>query len=719
MFQSGKAIFWLPATLILGILPWTSVNAAPATLRAGAAAIEITPTSFPRIVSGGFLAAKAERANDPLFARCLVLDDGTTRLAIVVVDTLMMPRSLIDEAKEQAWKATGIPRDRILVSATHTHSAPSVMGALGTPVDEDYAKRLPGWIGASIECAVKNLVPARIGWATMDAPQYTNCRRWIKRPDRIDLDPFGGRTVRAMMHPGYQNPDYIGPAGPKDPGLSLLVVQAKPDAASPSGRPIAALANYSMHYYGAKPVSADYFGRFCRTFGQRIHADKKEPAFVAIMSQGTAGDMHWMDYSQPARAPGLEAYADGLAQLAAEMYGKITYRDTITLAMAEKVIDLKRRVPDEGRLAWAKSIVEKMKNRLTPASIPEVYAREQFLLRDHPNCALKLQAIRIGSLGLTAIPCEVFAITGLKLKAQSPLEVTLNIELANGAEGYIPPPEQHALGGYTTWPARTAGLEIQAEPLIVEEILQLLEQVASKPRRKVSATGPYVEAVLASHPAAYWRLDDFAGRRAAEMTGRGNQAEYEEGVALYLEGPEAMGGAGSGRQSRAAHFAGGHLKAALAGLGKAWTTELWFWNGLPNEARPVTGYLFSRGIDGECLGIGGTPSHTGQLFFKTGDLPRETLTGTTTIKPKTWNHAVLVREGTRVALFLNGEARPEIAGQGHETSAGKSGQFFVGSKGDRLARFEGKIAEVAVYDRALPVHEIRRHWDASKEKDRP
>jgi hypothetical protein len=57
------------------------------------------------------------------------------------------------------------------------------------------------------------------------------------------------------------------------------------------------------------------------------------------------------------------------------------------------------------------------------------------------------------------------------------------MELTNGAAGYIPPPEQHALGGYTTWPARTAGLEVNAEPRIVETVLQLLEEVSGLPPR--------------------------------------------------------------------------------------------------------------------------------------------------------------------------------------------------------------------------------------------
>ena len=130
-----------------------------------------------------------------------------------------------------------------------------------------------------------------------------------------------------------------------------------------------------------------------------------------------------------------------------------------------------------------------MAGRDTPNSIPEVYAKEAIFLHENPRRELKLQAIRIGELGIVAIPNEVFAITGLKIKAQSPLATTMNIALANGSEGYIPPPEQHALGGYTTWPARTAGLEVQAEPKIVEAVLGLLEKVADKPRRTTGVSG--------------------------------------------------------------------------------------------------------------------------------------------------------------------------------------------------------------------------------------
>ena len=81
------------------------------------------------------------------------------------------------------------------------------------------------------------------------------------------------------------------------------------------------------------------------------------------------------------------------------------------------------------------------------------------------------------------MPNEVYGITGLKLKAQSPFETTVNMSLANGAAGYIPPPEQHYLGGYTTWPARTAALEQDAEPQIVDALLGMLEELSGRNRK--------------------------------------------------------------------------------------------------------------------------------------------------------------------------------------------------------------------------------------------
>jgi hypothetical protein len=677
--------------------------------RAGAYAIDITPQKLPVIVSGGFLEASANRVNDRLHARCLVLDDGASRAAIVAVDSCVLPRELLDRAKELAQQATGIPAERITIAAVHTHSAPSAMAILGSRADEAYVQYLPGRIAEGIATAVKNLAPAKVGWTVVRDPQHTNCRRWIRRPDRISADPFGKTTVRAMMHPGYQNPDYVGPAGPIDPYLTILAVQ------SPEGRPVAVLANYSMHYFGAAPLSADYYGRFCTRFAARIGAENLNPAFVAIMSQGTAGDLHWMDYSQARKNIGIDAYADQVAQVAEEAYKTIQYHDWAPVVMAEKKLTLDRRVPDDERLAWARGIADSMKDR-RPKSLPEVYAQEQLLLHAEPRRELRIQAIRVGDLGITAMPCEVFGITGLKIKAQSPLQPTMNLELANGEEGYIPPPEQHKLGGYTTWPARSAGLEVQAEPKIVEAVVALLEEVSGRPRRPVvESRGPYVDAVLASKPLAYWRLGEFAGPEAKNASPHGGPAVYEDGIAFYLNGPEGTGFCNPDQTSRAAHFAGGRLKGPVADLDGVYTFEAWFWNGLPTGARPVTGYLFSRGSEGaasDSLGIGGTDGAAGKLFVSGGDSATR-LAGTTELPLKTWNHVALVRDGKNVTVYLNGNTRPEIAGEATSADKLDAKQVFVGGRSDGAFSFEGKIAEVAVYGRALSADEIARHYAAA------
>lgn len=127
----------------------------------------------------------------------------------------MLPREMLDEVKRLASAATGIREDHMLIAANHTHAAPSAMGALGSQCDETYAAFLLLASSNASARHMRNLVPAEVGWGSIPDSEDTNCRVWIRRPDRIGGDPFGEPTVRAMMHPGYQNPDYMGTASPK------------------------------------------------------------------------------------------------------------------------------------------------------------------------------------------------------------------------------------------------------------------------------------------------------------------------------------------------------------------------------------------------------------------------------------------------------------------------------------------------------------------------
>jgi hypothetical protein len=446
--------------------------------RAGAFAIDITPQELPVLVNGGVRERIANQVHDPLHARCLVLDDDTVQLAIAVVDSCLIPRSLADEAKDMAAKDIGIPSERILISATHTHSAPSVYGCLGTDCDEKYARWLPGRIAEGIRRAQKNLEPARIGWAVGRDETNVYCRRFLMKSGTARTNVYSDkRQDRAQMNPGHNNPNTIQRTGPVDPDVTILSVQTR------DGRPLALLGNYSTHYAGAPALSADYFAVFAGEIGRLIGAEGDKPLFVGIMSNGTSGDANCNDYMRSERRKyDYISVGREVALAAFEAYKSIEYHNWVPLKMREQRLQLNVRMPNKQEVAKAREFAKTFVDR-KPTSWEEVYAREIIKLFKMPATReLKLQAIRIGDLGIAAIPCEVYGSTGLAIKAASPFKTTMNISLANGCEGYIAPPEQHKLGGYTTWRARTSCLEELAEPKIKTAVVGLLVDAATASR---------------------------------------------------------------------------------------------------------------------------------------------------------------------------------------------------------------------------------------------
>ena len=664
-------------------------------LQAGAAAIDITPAEFPVIVNGGFTERTADKVHDPLFARALVLQRGDLRLAIVLVDNCLMPRDLLDAAKQLIAAQSNIPVQRVLISATHCHSGPSVMGALGSRPDQAYVKVLPGKIAEAVAKAISQLEPAQAGWGRTSF-EFTACRRWIRRADRIGTDPFGEKTVRAMMHPGRNNPDYICPSGAVDYGLPMLSVQAT------DGRPIALVVNYSMHYFGAPAISPDYFGLFAATFPRLAGAQDAKPPMVAMLTHGTSGDQWYGDYSKPPRKWTIQEYTEQFSQRVLEAYRKIEHRRDVDLAMAETELTLHRRQPSADRLAWARELAGQIGKRL-PRNQPEVYALEQLHLAANPTACLRLQAIRVGEFAVAAIPCEVYGLTGLKLKALSPASPTMVIELANGAEGYIPPPEQHVLGGYNTWPARSAGLEVQAEPKIVQAVLGLLEKVTLKPRRELpTPDDAYARAVLADKPEAYWPLDDMSAIEARDVSGHKRPARYEGGLAMYLEGPSA-----GGQPGRATHFAGGLVRGEARGLGRDWAVEAWVWNGLPADAHDHPTWLMQVGT--LRVGLDGKAGGAGKLLVSAEGT---TLRGKTSLTGQEWHHVMITVRGTALAVYLDGREQADLTGPLPKAAQAEQATVVLGGCADDKDGLEGRLAHVALYAHAMAGAEAARHFRA-------
>ena len=137
-----------------------------------------------------------------------------------------------------------------------------------------------------------------------------------------------------------------------DDELSVISIQTA------GGKPLGVLTNFSMHYHGGGGP-ADYFGLFADRLAKRLESEGRTP--VCAMSQGTSGDLHWMNYGKPNKGSNVSRYADGLVELTVQALKNIRYQDAPPLAMDQKVITLSRRLPDAERLAWADKLLAKMK----------------------------------------------------------------------------------------------------------------------------------------------------------------------------------------------------------------------------------------------------------------------------------------------------------------------------------------------------------------------
>ncbi|MBS1984030.1 MAG: hypothetical protein JST16_07635 [Bdellovibrionales bacterium] len=446
------------------------------TLRAGAYAADITPEQWPVRIIGGFVQPLATKAHDPLHARALVLDDGKTKLAFVVVDSCYLPRALFDRAKIRALGATGIPPSNMMMAATHAHSAPPSKPEGASEVELAYQKLLEERIAKAVAEADRRLAPAQIGWLVRQEPDELHNRRWFMKQGSIPPNPFGETGDQVRMNPPSGSPDLIKPAGPTDPGFSVVCIK------SAGGQPIAVLANYSLHYVGGianNELSADYFGEFANQIASRLNAG---PEFVGILSNGTSGDVNNIDFQHPSprRKPfeKIRIVAGKLADSALAAYRDAKYQSSLTLAASESELPLRYRKPTPAQVDKARTYLAAADEKLLPMRA-KPYAERTLRLAQGPEWAdVKLQAFRVGGLGVAAIPFEVFTQIGLDIKEKSPFRPTFTMELANGHYGYLPTPEQHQLGGYETWMG-TNLVEKEASRKITSTILDLLKVLSA------------------------------------------------------------------------------------------------------------------------------------------------------------------------------------------------------------------------------------------------
>ncbi len=454
----------------------------PSGFRAGTAAVDITPDVFPMQLRSG----ASKYVHDPFFVRAVAFENGDGRAVVALMDAIGVGRDMCDEAKRIAAEKTGWKAEQMMVSGTHTHTAPK--GGDTSPGRIAYEKKRGEGLAAALIQAIKSLEPAKVGFASDEEPSEVYNRRYFLKEGTMDKNPLGGYD---QVRTNAPRQNLLKPAGPTDPEVSVVDVRTK------RGRALGLIANYSLHYVGGIPkvfeengkevgmASADYYGEFARIMPYRLGGSKPPENLVAFMTNGTSGDINNIDFhsKRAPRAPfeQIRVVANKTADAAWRAVKKIEeYDESPLVAMRQREVTLTYRMPSDEDVQKAVDLL-----KLTRKDQEAINKRTGSVARntvtfsgvDRPDPEkVIVQAIRIGDQAIVSLPFEVLVEIGLEIKEKSPFPHTFTVSLANGGYGYLPPPNQHKLGGYETW-LGTSRFEEDSSVILTKNLLEMLGEL--------------------------------------------------------------------------------------------------------------------------------------------------------------------------------------------------------------------------------------------------
>jgi hypothetical protein len=421
----------------------------------GGAYRDITPEHAMPNYNGDRLAP--DKNASPLRIQAIVLDDGTTRVAVLSVDCTFLGRTEVGRIREALRQRCGLAPEHVCIAATHTHASPAttasfLTGALPEPA---YVDLLVEKSQEAIEQAVSRLRPARVVAASIDAPPIGFCRR------RVDAN---GQAYMTGSEPKSASP--LPAENPIDEQMQYAVFEDM------AGRPLAVVFNVSCHNNMVTRVySADMFGRA----GDELRA--KLGDVTTVMLAAPCGDV------SPRKPDGRATYAsDRLAGRAIADAILASYQSqprtgggpivvqSVVRQIPDRPFDAAEFVYDNGRGSDA-GAREHFRHRYAPE---EVAVREQ----GATQCDVEFQVIAFGDVAIVTNPAELFSIYGVKIKQSSPFKVTFVSSLTNGYCGYVPTVEAFGHGGYETYrTVHTSRLAKDAGELILHESIDLLRAV--------------------------------------------------------------------------------------------------------------------------------------------------------------------------------------------------------------------------------------------------
>jgi len=477
------------ATFTLVISLALQVSGDDPNFKAGAAMSDISPVVFPFQLRSG----SSQYVHDPISVRAIAFENGAeNRCLIAIIDAIGVGREMTDEAKIAVAGKTGWKPESMMVAATHAHSTPK--GGDSSPGRIAYEKKQREGLADAMLKAIEALEPAKVGFASdLEASEVRNRRNFYEEGASSTLNPLGGYD-KIRMNGGTKG--IIKPAGPIDPEICVV------DVRNAGGNPLGLLANYALHYVGGIPTviepdgrergmaSADYFGEFARVMPSRMGGRVQEN-FVAMMSNGASGDINNIPFGieRAPRAPFEQCriVAGKAADASWRAIRKIEHYDVSPrIATRQREVSLTYRHPTEAEVAKALQLLElslKEQNAIHGRTTSVATNTVAYAKPDKPRTEnVLVQAFRIGDQAIVSMPFEVLVEIGLEIKEKSPAPRTFLIELANGSYGYLPPPNQHELGGYETW-LGTSRFDTHSSEILVKELLEMLAEMWDAPER--------------------------------------------------------------------------------------------------------------------------------------------------------------------------------------------------------------------------------------------
>ena len=413
--------------LVMGLLA-TGHRACPAaeTLRVGSAAIEI-PADDTMDMAGGIHPWKAQGAEAPLRATAIVLARGGEKLAICSCDVLFVQKDFVDPVLAKIEAATGIPPERVLVHATHTHSAPSATRVHGYQRDPRFVEGL----ATSIADAV---ISAHAALAA-----HPDCRLRY----RLGEESSVGQNSRILLGDGTifwigNRDDAVRPTGPFDPELPVMAFETA------DGKPVATLFNHSTHCIGAREGGK----RSPAFYGLAAQELEAEQGGHHVFLQGASGSTHNLTVP-PAEMVIRIKEAVNRARITA------TPRPVHRLDAIKEPFEFRVRVFDESAEEEAVKgyCSKRVGSEEAAEGIALVFRTQRAEIAPHQGetRTTSIQTLAIGDVAIVGVPAEFFTVLGQEIKRQSPFRHTFIAELSNDWVGYIPDSRGHELGGYQTW----------------------------------------------------------------------------------------------------------------------------------------------------------------------------------------------------------------------------------------------------------------------------